>query len=195
MRTLVIEKALIKQNIAVIKEKARGAVIYGMLSGDGGGVGTVPLAQLLRDEGITHFAVHEVEEARALREAGFVEEEILMLRSTTDRELLEQVWQNLLRNAIKFTPEGGSIRVGLTTQEGAFRVQIADTGIGIDESAQKHIFEKFFQADTSHHTEGSGLGLSLVKRIVDACGGEITVESQLGKGSTFSVTLPARPRG
>ena len=116
-------------------------------------------------------------------------------RIVSDRELLEQVWQNLLRNAIKFTPEGGSIRVGLTTQEGAFRVQIADTGIGIDESAQKHIFEKFFQSDTSHHTEGSGLGLSLVKRIVDACGGEITVESQLGKGSTFSVTLPARPRG
>lgn len=116
-------------------------------------------------------------------------------RIVSDRELLEQVWQNLLRNAIKFTPEGGSIRVGLTTQEGAFRVQIADTGIGIDESAQKHIFEKFFQADTSHHTEGSGLGLSLVKRIVDACGGEITVESQLGKGSTFSVTFPARPRG
>lgn len=116
-------------------------------------------------------------------------------RIVSDRELLEQVWQNLLRNAIKFTPEGGSIRVGLTTHEGAFRVQIADTGIGIDESAQKHIFEKFFQADTSHHTEGSGLGLSLVKRIVDACGGEITVESQLGKGSTFSVTLPARPRG
>ena len=116
-------------------------------------------------------------------------------RIVSDRELLEQVWQNLLRNAIKFTPEGGSIRVGLTTQEDAFRVQIADTGIGIDESAQKHIFEKFFQADTSHHTEGSGLGLSLVKRIVDACGGEIAVESQLGKGSTFSVTLPARPRG
>lgn len=116
-------------------------------------------------------------------------------RIVSDRELLEQVWQNLLRNAIKFTPEGGSIRVGLTTQEGAFRVQIADTGIGIDESAQKHIFEKFFQADTSHHTEGSGLGLSLVKRIVDACGGEIAVESQFGKGSTFSVTLPARPRG
>lgn len=116
-------------------------------------------------------------------------------RIVSDRELLEQVWQNLLRNAIKFTPEGGSIRVGLTTQEGAFRVQIADTGIGIAESAQKHIFEKFFQADTSHHTEGSGLGLSLVKRIVDACGGEIAVESQLGKGSTFSVTLPARPRG
>lgn len=91
MRTLVIEKALVKQNIAVIKDRAHGAVIYGMLSGDGGGAGTVPLAQLLRDEGITHFAVHEVEEAQALREAGFVEEEILMLRSTTDRELLEKL--------------------------------------------------------------------------------------------------------
>ena len=91
MRTLVIEKALVKQNIDVIKDKAHGAVIYGMLSGDGGGAGTVPLAQLLRDEGITHFAVHEVEEAQALREAGFVEEEILMLCSTTDRELLEKL--------------------------------------------------------------------------------------------------------
>ena len=91
MRTLVIEKELVKQNIDVIKDKAHGAVIYGMLSGDGGGAGTVPLAQLLRDEGITHFAVHEVEEAQALREAGFVEEEILMLCSTTDRELLEKL--------------------------------------------------------------------------------------------------------
>ena len=91
MRTLVIEKALVKQNIDVIKDKAHGAVMYGMLSGDGGGAGTVPLAQLLRDEGITPFAVHEVEEAQALREAGFVEEEILMLRSTTDRELLEKL--------------------------------------------------------------------------------------------------------
>lgn len=91
MRTLVIEKALIKQNIAVIKDKARGAVIYGVLSGDGGGAGTVPLARLLRDEGITRFAVHELEEAQALREAGFVEEEILMLRATTDREMLEKL--------------------------------------------------------------------------------------------------------
>ena len=79
MRTLVIEKALVKQNIAVIKEKAHGAVIYGMLSGDGGGAGTVPLAQLLRDEGITHFAVHEVEEAQALREAAAGGVEVLAM--------------------------------------------------------------------------------------------------------------------
>ena len=91
MRKLVIEKSAVKNNLAVIKERAAGAVIYGVLSGDGGGAGIVALAQLLRDEGIGHFAVSEVSEAQALREAGFVDEEILMLRSTTDREELERL--------------------------------------------------------------------------------------------------------
>ena len=81
MRKLVIEKSAVKNNLAVIKERAAGAVIYGVLSGDGGGAGIAALAQLLRDEGIGHFAVSEVSEAQALREAGFVDEEILMLRS------------------------------------------------------------------------------------------------------------------
>lgn len=91
MRKLVIEKSAVKNNLAVIKERAAGAVIYGVLSGDGGGAGIAALAQLLRDEGIGHFAVSEVSEAQALREAGFVDEEILMLRSTTDREELERL--------------------------------------------------------------------------------------------------------
>ena len=91
MRKLVIEKSAVKNNLAVIKERAAGAVIYGVLSGDGGGAGIAALAQLLRDEGIGHFAVAEVSEAQALREAGFVDEEILMLRSTTDREELERL--------------------------------------------------------------------------------------------------------
>ena len=91
MRKLVIEKAAIKQNLAVIKEKAAGTVIYGVLTGDGGGIGIVRLARLLRDEGIGRFAVSEVSEAEALRKAGFVDEEILMLRSTTDREELERL--------------------------------------------------------------------------------------------------------
>ena len=115
-------------------------------------------------------------------------------RIVSDRELLEQVWQNILRNAIKFTPEGGEISVRLAAADGAFRVEIADSGIGISQDAQKHIFEKFYQADGSHHTEGSGLGLSLVKRIVDACGGEISVQSAPGEGSAFTVVLPAKPR-
>ena len=90
-RKLVIERAGVKQNLAVIKARAAGAVIYGVLAGDGGGAGTVPMARLLRDEGIGHFAVAEVSEAEALRKAGFVDEEILMLRSTTDREILERL--------------------------------------------------------------------------------------------------------
>ena len=91
MRTLVIERSALKNNLAVIKERAAGAVIYANLSGDGGGVGTVPLARLLRDDGITRFAVSEIAQAEALRREGFVEEEILMLRSTTEREELEQL--------------------------------------------------------------------------------------------------------
>ena len=91
MRKLVIEKAAVKHNLTVIKEKAAGTVIYGVLSGDGGGAGIVPMAKLLRAEGIGRFAVSEVGEAEALRKAGFVDEEILMLRSTTDREELERL--------------------------------------------------------------------------------------------------------
>jgi len=91
MRKLVIEKAAVKHNLSVIKERAAGAAIYGVLTGDGGGAGAVPMARLLREEGIGRFAVCEVGEARQLRDAGFVEEEILMLRSTTDREELEEL--------------------------------------------------------------------------------------------------------
>ena len=91
MRKLVMEKAAIKHNLSVIKEKAGSAAIYGVLSGNGGGVGVVELAHLLRTEGIGRFAVTEVAEAEALRQAGFVEEEILMLRATTDRETLDRL--------------------------------------------------------------------------------------------------------
>lgn len=91
MRKLVIEKAAVKHNLSVIKEKAAGAVIYGVLTGDGGGAGVVPMARLLRAEGIGRFAVCEVKDAEKLRQAGFEDEEILMLRSTTDREELERL--------------------------------------------------------------------------------------------------------
>ena len=91
MRKLVIDRAAIKNNLTVIKDRAAGAAIYGVLTGDGQGVGAAALAQLLRDEGIGRFAVSEVSEAEALRQAGFVDEEILMLRATTDREELERL--------------------------------------------------------------------------------------------------------
>lgn len=91
MRTLVIEKAAVKHNLTIIKERADGAAIYGVLTGDGGGAGTAGMARLLRDEGIGRFAVSELSEAEILRKAGFVDEEILMLRSTTDREELDRL--------------------------------------------------------------------------------------------------------
>lgn len=91
MRKLIIEKAAVRANMAVIKERAKGAALYGVLTGDGGGAGLTELARLIRDEGVSRFAVGTAEEAQALREAGFVDEEILMLRATVDREELERL--------------------------------------------------------------------------------------------------------
>ena len=91
MRKLIIEKAAVRANMAVIKERARGAALYGVLTGDGGGAGLTELARLIRDEGISRFAVGTVEEAQALREDGFEDEELLMLRATVDREELERL--------------------------------------------------------------------------------------------------------
>ncbi|MEG2710324.1 MAG: HAMP domain-containing sensor histidine kinase [Clostridia bacterium] len=107
-------------------------------------------------------------------------------------ELLSQVWRNLLENAIKFTPEGGKLFVSLTRARACAIVAISDTGPGMDKATTERIFEKFYQADASHHTGGSGLGLPLVKRIVDICSGTIEVESEPGKGSRFTVTLPEK---
>ena len=91
MKTLVIEKQAVKNNLAVVKERSGGAAIYGVLTGDAYGAGVVELATLLREEGVVRYAVSECGDAAALRKAGFVEEEILMLRSTTDREELERL--------------------------------------------------------------------------------------------------------
>lgn len=106
-----------------------------------------------------------------------------------DRELLSLVWNNLFSNAFKFTPEGGTVSVSLKG-EGAFVVvQVADTGCGMTAQVGSHIFEKFYQGDPSHATQGNGLGLALVKRVVDILHGEISVESTVGEGSTFTVKL------
>lgn len=91
MRRLIIERSAIRNNMAVIKERAQGAALYGVVSGQGGGVGAVRLARLLRDAGVTRFGVNSVEEAQLLRESGFETEEILMLRSTVDRDELERL--------------------------------------------------------------------------------------------------------
>lgn len=107
-----------------------------------------------------------------------------------NKDLLYHVWMNLFSNAIKFTLEGGTVTVKCHTANDAVFVAVSDNGIGMDENTKNHIFEKFYQGDSSHATAGNGLGLSLVKRIVEMMEGRISVESSPDKGSTFIVSLP-----
>ena len=107
----------------------------------------------------------------------------------SDPELLTLVWNNLISNAMKFTPACGRVAVSLETAEDFAVVRITDTGCGIPPEVGEHIFEKFYQGDTSHATQGNGLGLALVKRVVDIVGGDISVDSEVGKGSSFAVKI------
>ena len=109
------------------------------------------------------------------------------VKVNTDSELLSLVWNNLFSNAFKFTPEGGKVSVILETTNHHAIVKVKDTGCGMTAEVGAHIFEKFYQGDTSRATQGNGLGLALVKRVVDIMHGEINVESSLGKGSVFTV--------
>ena len=108
---------------------------------------------------------------------------------SADGELLLLVWNNLFSNAFKFTDDGGKVSLTLTADEEYATVKIADTGCGMSAEVGAHIFEKFYQGDTSHATEGNGLGLALVKRVVDITQGEIGVESAVGVGTTFTVKI------
>lgn len=106
-----------------------------------------------------------------------------------DKELLSLVWNNLLSNALKFTESGGTVSLNLYADETYAYVQVKDTGCGMTQETGQNIFKKFYQGDTSHATKGNGLGLALVKRVIDICKGEISVSSKLGEGSTFTVKL------
>lgn len=107
-----------------------------------------------------------------------------------NEEMMSHVWLNLIGNAIKFSPQGGLLEIGCMRVQNYLHVSIRDHGEGMDVDTQARLFEKFYQGDSAHATEGNGLGLPLAKRIVDLCGGKITVNSAPGNGSIFSVYLP-----
>ncbi len=108
---------------------------------------------------------------------------------TADSELLSVVWNNLLSNAFKFTDNGGKVSVSLKADNNMATVSVTDTGCGMTAETGSRIFEKFYQGDTSHAMHGNGLGLTLVKRIIDITNGEISVSSVLNEGSTFTVKI------
>lgn len=107
----------------------------------------------------------------------------------SDPEMMTLVWNNLFSNALKFTPEGGKISLSVKSDGDFAVVCISDTGCGISKEVGERMFDKFYQGDTSHSTQGNGLGLALVKRVIDITGSDISVKSELGKGSSFTIRM------
>ncbi len=112
---------------------------------------------------------------------------------SADTERIRQTLINLVHNAIKYNHPGGVVVIATGTEAGAVTVKVTDTGIGISREDLPHIFERFFKADKARSKEGSGLGLAIAKHTIQAHGGSINVQSQEGKGSTFSFSLPFKP--
>ena len=104
-----------------------------------------------------------------------------------DEQRLEQVWTNIISNAIKYTNEGGLITITMKKNSKDIEISIEDTGIGMSKEVVSHIFERFYQGETSHNKEGNGLGLTIVTKILQLCNAEIEVESEVNKGSKFTI--------
>jgi Signal transduction histidine kinase len=107
-----------------------------------------------------------------------------------NKHLIQQVWINLLDNAIKYTNSGGTLKVNLWRKGQHVLFRLEDNGCGMNDETMRHMFDKFYQGDTSHSMAGNGLGLTLVKKIIDLCEGTIEVQSKLGAGSVFTIQLP-----
>ena len=131
-------------------------------------------------------------EARGIEIDTDIEENVYIC---ADSELLSLVWNNLFSNAFKFTETGGTVTLSLKATEKYAVVKVKDTGCGMSSEVGAHIFEKFYQGDTSHATQGNGLGLALVKRVVDIMQAEIGVESVQGIGTTFTVKIRRNENG
>ena len=143
--------------------------------------------------------VRELQQIRrciALQERAWLEKDIDIegeLAPVTfygSEDLVEHIWSNLISNAIRFTPPGGQISVVLRQEGGEVCVTVSDTGCGMDEQTQTHIFDKFYKG-AAQQSPGNGLGLAIVRRAVELCGGSIRVASSPGCGSSFFVTLPS----
>jgi signal transduction histidine kinase len=119
-----------------------------------------------------------------------IEHEIM---ATFDRERVMQVASILLDNAVKFTPDGGSVTARVEEEDGSVALSVSDTGVGISEEQLPLIFERFYRADPSRSAGGAGLGLSIARQIAESHGGQIRAESTPGTGSTFTLLLPKRP--
>ena len=152
-------------------------------------------AHELRQEGLTdeqrneYAKIIEEESDRLARLSANV---LTLSKLESQQEMLALVWRNLLSNAIKFTPQGGRIEVRMEVTEQTVTVSVADNGIGMSDEVRARVFEKFYQGDPSHAHAGYGVGLALVKLVVDLMEGSVSVKSREGCGSCFTVKLPRK---
>lgn len=151
--------------------------------------------QTIQTKQVTFRIDEQIRQSVVLLEAEWTKKEIdfdvdlEVAEYTGNENLMLHVWNNLLGNAIKFSPQNGFIGIRLIKKDGRIIYTITDNGPGIPEDMQKHIFDRFYQSDSSHKEEGNGLGLALVKQIIEQSGGEVGVENKAGGGCQFTVTL------
>lgn len=143
----------------------------------------------------TYRLDEQIRQAIVLLENRWAEKELELdvdledISYTGNESMLQHVWVNLIDNAIKFNPYGGLLRIRLFRQGQQLVFTVEDRGPGVPEAAQAHIFDKFYQADSSHTAEGNGLGLALARRVLESCGGTICVQNLPETGCRFTVTL------
>ena len=160
------------------------------------------LSQYENTEILSGKAVYDLDEQIRqcihLQERAWLEKDITMVGELEqvaffgNEDMVGHIWTNLIANAIRFTPSGGQISVSLHDRGDEVEVTVSDTGIGMDEETQRHIFDKFYRVDSTSQSSGNGLGLAIVRRVVDLCGGTVKVISHPGEGAAFTVTLPNR---